>query len=85
MLVRAQVPATPMNLSSSAETAMGSVSPTDPVACSTASGTGRKTGGRQTGVPNRRTVEAQEILSELGCDPIEGMARIAIDVKHTPN
>ena len=40
---------------------------------------GRKTGGRQKGTPNRRTQEAQQILAELGCDPIEGMARIATD------
>lgn len=38
-----------------------------------------KTGGRQKGTPNKRTVEVQERLEALGCDPIEGMARIAMD------
>ena len=40
---------------------------------------GRKTGGREAGTPNRRTVEVQERLETLGCDPIAGMARIAMD------
>jgi hypothetical protein len=40
---------------------------------------GRKTGGRVAGTPNRRTVEVIERLEALGCDPIEGMARIAMD------
>jgi len=40
---------------------------------------GRKTGGREAGTPNRRTVEVQERLEALGCDPIVGMARIAMD------
>ena len=38
-----------------------------------------KTGGRTSGTPNKRTLEAIEKLEELGCDPIEGMARIAMD------
>jgi hypothetical protein len=46
--------------------------------------TGKKTGGRQKGTPNRRTKEVLEILAELDCDPIEGMARIAMDEKHSP-
>ena len=41
---------------------------------------GRKTGGRLAGTPNRRTVEVLERLEVLGCDPIEGMARIAMDM-----
>jgi len=41
---------------------------------------GRKTGGRVAGMPNRRTVEVIERLEALGCDPIEGMARIAMDM-----
>ena len=41
---------------------------------------GRKTGGRVAGTPNRRTVEVIERLEALGCDPIEGMARIAMDM-----
>lgn len=40
---------------------------------------GFKTGGRVSGVPNIRTLEAMQKLDELGCDPIEGMARIAMD------
>jgi len=35
--------------------------------------------GRKVGTPNLRTVEVQKKLDELGCDPIEGMARIALD------
>lgn len=40
---------------------------------------GRKTGGRTKGTPNRRTAEAAALLNSLGCDPLEGMARIALD------
>jgi len=40
---------------------------------------GLKTGGRSKGTPNKRTQEAMQKLEELGCDPIEGMARIAMD------
>jgi len=45
---------------------------------------GKKTGGRQAGTPNKRTIEIQEILAELNCNPIEGMARIAMDEKNSP-
>ncbi len=38
-----------------------------------------KTGGRRKGTPNRKTVEVQEKLTALDCDPIEAMARIAMD------
>jgi hypothetical protein len=31
------------------------------------------------GKPNRRTTEVQQKLEALGCDPIEGMARLAMD------
>lgn len=37
-----------------------------------------KTGGRQKGTPNRRSKDIADTLKRLGCDPIEGMARIAI-------
>ena len=37
-------------------------------------------GKSRKGIPNKRTVEVMERLAELGCDPIEGMARIAQDV-----
>jgi len=40
---------------------------------------GIKTGGRVPGTPNKRTSEITQKLKELGCDPIEGMARIAMD------
>ena len=36
-----------------------------------------KTGGRKAGTPNKRTLEIQDKLEALGCDPIEGMAQIA--------
>ena len=38
---------------------------------------GKKTGGRTRGTPNKRTQDVMEKLEQLGCDPIEGMARIA--------
>jgi hypothetical protein len=44
----------------------------------------RKTGGRQKGTPNKRTLEIQQLLDELGCDPIEGLARIAMDERNSP-
>lgn len=40
---------------------------------------GLKTGGRVAGTPNRRTTELVVRLEALGCDPVEGMARIAMD------
>ena len=40
---------------------------------------GRKTGGRRRGTPNRLTQSVIERLGSIGCDPIEGMARIAMD------
>lgn len=40
---------------------------------------GKKTGGRLRGTPNRRTQDVELLLSRIGCDPIEGMARIAMD------
>src|SRR5262249_10312858 len=41
----------------------------------------REGAGRKKGVPNRSTEDAREILDRLHCDPIEGMARIALDEK----
>ena len=38
-----------------------------------------KTGGRERGTPNQRTLDLVEKLEKLGCDPIEGLARIAMD------
>ena len=43
---------------------------------------GIKTGGRTRGTPNRRTQDIQSLLARMGCDPIEGMARIAMDPQH---
>jgi hypothetical protein len=45
---------------------------------------GFKTGGRVKGTPNRRTVEVIEKLESLGCDPIEGMAKLAMDPSNAP-
>jgi len=38
-----------------------------------------KTGGRKKGTPNKRTKEIIDKLDDLGCDPIIGMAKIAMD------
>jgi hypothetical protein len=40
---------------------------------------GRKTGGRVAGTPNRKTREISELLDSLGCDPVQGMAEIAMN------
>ena len=45
---------------------------------------GKKTGGRVAGTPNRKTKELVDLLELLGCNPIEGMARIAMDEQHSP-
>jgi hypothetical protein len=37
-------------------------------------GQGRKTGGRTSGTPNRKTQAVIDRLVALGCFPIEGMA-----------
>jgi len=38
-----------------------------------------KTGGRKKGTPNRATVAVAEKLAAIGCDPIQELARIAMD------
>jgi hypothetical protein len=43
-----------------------------------------KTGGRKRGTPNKSTQAITESLAELGCDPIAGMARIAMDPDTSP-
>ena len=43
-----------------------------------------KTGGRQRGTPNRKTHELAEKLEQLGCDPIEGLARTAMAPEPPP-
>ena len=40
---------------------------------------GKKTGGRIRGTPNRRSLDIQAMLDALGCNPIEGMAILAMD------
>ncbi len=45
---------------------------------------GRKTGGRSKGTPNKKTEELAQRLADIGCDPIEGMAIIAMDEANPP-
>jgi hypothetical protein len=40
---------------------------------------GERHGGRCKGTPNKRTMAVADKLEALGCDPIERMARIAMD------
>jgi len=42
---------------------------------------GERRGGRHKGTPNKQTKAVAERLEALGCDPLEGMARIAMDEK----
>lgn len=42
-----------------------------------------KTGGRRKGTPNRGTQDVAEKLDALGCDPIAGLAEIAMDRRNT--
>ena len=41
--------------------------------------------GRKRGTPNRRTAQVHELLLALKCDPITGMARIAMNAKNPPD
>ena len=45
---------------------------------------GERRGGRKKGTPNKRTTEVAERLAALGCCPIEGMARLAMDQANAP-
>ena len=45
---------------------------------------GKKTGGRIRGTPNKKTLEIQDKLCIMGCDPIQGMAALAMDVDNSP-
>jgi len=45
---------------------------------------GFKTGRRQAGTPIRRPQEVCDQLLAIGCDPIEGMARLALDPSNPP-
>jgi hypothetical protein len=40
--------------------------------------------GRVAGTPNQKTVAVSNLLDSLDCNPIEGMARIAMNEKHPP-
>jgi hypothetical protein len=40
--------------------------------------------GRKAGTSNKVSKEVAERLAELGCDPIEGMAMLALDPKNPP-
>lgn len=39
---------------------------------------GKKTGGRKPGSRNKRTQQVEELLEAMKCNPIEGMAKIAL-------
>jgi hypothetical protein len=43
---------------------------------------GERRGGRQRGAPNKRTLDVIQRLAALRCDPITGMARIALNKKN---
>jgi hypothetical protein len=43
-----------------------------------------KTGGRARGTPNRKTLEVTAKLYRLGCDPILGLAEIAMSPDSAP-
>ncbi len=43
-----------------------------------------KTGGRAPGTPNKKTAEVRELLLSLKCDPVTGMARIAMNTTNPP-
>lgn len=38
---------------------------------------GERRGGRKKGVPNKATLDVAERIKALGCDPIEGMVKVA--------
>jgi hypothetical protein len=44
----------------------------------------RKTGGRQPGVPNRRTLELAERLEAAGFDPVQVIIDVASNAASTP-
>lgn len=46
---------------------------------------GRKTGGRRKGTRNKVNAEVAEQLERLGCNPIEGMALLAMDRANPPD
>ncbi len=44
---------------------------------------GKKTGGRIKGTPNKRTREISDLLDALDCEPVAGMAQIAMDERNS--
>ena len=42
---------------------------------------GKKTGGRKKGTPNKATESIKLKLENMGCDPVEAMAKIAMDAE----
>jgi hypothetical protein len=40
---------------------------------------GVRYGGRVKGTPNKATIDARETLERLGLNPLEGMAKLALD------
>ncbi len=44
---------------------------------------GERRGGRKKGTPNKATAAIAEKLAELKCDPLEGMARLAMDEENS--
>ena len=44
----------------------------------------KKTGGRLRGTPNKRTQAVSDLLEVIGCDPINGMATIAMNPANSP-
>lgn len=38
---------------------------------------GQRFGGRQKGTPNKKSLDISEKIKKLGCDPFEGMIKIA--------
>lgn len=47
---------------------------------------GKRAGaGRKPGVPNKDKAEIEEKLKALGCDPLEGMAKLALDPNSSPD
>lgn len=41
-------------------------------------------GGRPKGSLSKQTREVRDKLAELGCDPFEGLAKIALDMNNSP-
>ncbi len=42
---------------------------------------GKKYGGRTKGTPNKRTATIEQKLKKLGCDPIAGLAELAMNAE----